>query len=1047
MSSAGDINGDGFDDLIVGAWTADPNSLRDAGSSYVVFGHADDFSPTLALSSLNGSNGFRLDGAAVNSSSGDSVSSAGDVNGDGFDDLIVGARFAAPNGSFSGSSYVVFGHAGGFSSTVALSSLNGSTGFRLDGAAYGDRSGKTVSSAGDVNGDGFDDLIVGAYGVDANGLGDAGSSYVVFGGPANALPTVSVADASIVEGDAGTSALSFTLTLSQARSQPVTVAYATSNGTALSGSDYTATSGSFTFAPGTTTGSISVQVIGDTRLEGDEKFSLVLSSPSGAVLDRSTATGTITNDDTAPVYEISVDPASVLEGNAGTGNTVTYTVSRTGDTSQAGTVMVDLSGTATSGSDYTVAGLTTDSAVLFAAGDITATFTVTSTPDTLVEANETVLATLSTITAGGTLGAAFSAEATITNDDVRSYAIAVSPATVAEASAGVGNTLTYTVSRSQAGVAASVAIDLSGSAGSSDYTTSLQDGHISFGADDLSVSFMVTTTPDTLSEGDETVVATLTAPAGSVVVGPAAVTGTITNTPPATGGAQTIIGTANADTLTGTSGNDTLDGLGGNDKLDGGLGADTMNGGAGNDTYTVDNAGDVVVELASQGSDRVISSVTYTLTDNVENLTLFKSAAINGTGNDLANVLVGNASANVLDGKLGADTLTGGAGADTFALSTALGAGNVDRIADFVVGEDTIRLSASVFSALASGSLAASAFKELSTGTLDGDDRILYNKGTGTLSYDADGNGSAFTAVQFATVSINTALTAADFRVGASVAGGATDGPDTLIGTDGNDLLDGKAGADTMSGGLGDDVYVVDNAGDVVTEQVDQGTDTVRTSLTSYVLTANVEKLAFTGTSAFTGTGNALANTIMGNAGADKLDGKAGADTLIGGAGSDTYYVDNAGDVVVELAGQGTDRVIAQVSYTLSANVENLTLSTSAALSGTGNALANTVVGNGGANVLNGKGGADTLTGGLGNDTFVFQRGETSGDKVLDFSGAGGDRLEFRGFGTNATLTQEGSSDFYMITAGAGGASETFQLVGVKNLDLAAGSNDFLLVA
>jgi hypothetical protein len=179
VSSAGDVNGDGFDDLIVGAYGADPNGSN-SGSSYVVFGKSGGFTATINLSTLNGTNGFRLDGVAAGDHSGASVSSAGDMNGDGFDDLIVGARNADPNGIDSGSSYVVFGKSGGFAATINLSTLNGTNGFRLDGVAAEDRSGWSVSSAGDVNGDGFDDLIVGAFGADPNGS-LSGSSYVVFG--------------------------------------------------------------------------------------------------------------------------------------------------------------------------------------------------------------------------------------------------------------------------------------------------------------------------------------------------------------------------------------------------------------------------------------------------------------------------------------------------------------------------------------------------------------------------------------------------------------------------------------------------------------------------------------------------------------------------------------------------------------------------------------------------------------------------------------------------------------------------------------------------
>lgn len=192
VSAAGDVSGDGIDDVILGAVLASPGGRKWAGETYVVFGHTGAFAPELEVSGLkaanggNGSTGFALNGTAAYDFSGSSVSDAGDVNGDGIDDCIVGAYLAGPNGPGSGQSYVVFGSSSGFAAEIELSALlaanggDGSAGFALNGAAEGDRSGNSVSAAGDVNGDGMDDIIIGSERADPNG-GASGQGYVVFG--------------------------------------------------------------------------------------------------------------------------------------------------------------------------------------------------------------------------------------------------------------------------------------------------------------------------------------------------------------------------------------------------------------------------------------------------------------------------------------------------------------------------------------------------------------------------------------------------------------------------------------------------------------------------------------------------------------------------------------------------------------------------------------------------------------------------------------------------------------------------------------------------
>ncbi|HEX8380904.1 MAG TPA: calcium-binding protein, partial [Allosphingosinicella sp.] len=228
--------------------------------------------------------------------------------------------------------------------------------------------------------------------------------------------------------------------------------------------------------------------------------------------------------------------------------------------------------------------------------------------------------------------------------------------------------------------------------------------------------------------------------------------------------------------------------------------------------------------------------------------------------------------------------------------------------------------------------------------------------------------------------------------------------------------------------GAGNDLYFVDDGGDLVAELTGEGTDTVSSSV-SYTLSDNVENLTLTGTAA-NGTGNALNNVITGNASDNVLDGGLGADSMIGGAGNDLYFVDNGGDQVTELAGGGNDTVSSSIAYTLGDNVENLILTGSAG-DATGNAGDNVLTGNGGSNRLNGGAGndrliggdgVDFLTGGAGNDVFVGEinatkvaskSGPISLDVILDFTK--GDRIDLSGIDANAGLA--GDQAFTLVNS------------------------------
>ena len=425
-------------------------------------------------------------------------------------------------------------------------------------------------------------------------------------------------------------------------------------------------------------------------------------------------------------------------------------------------------------------------------------------------------------------------------------------------------------------------------------------------------------------------------------------------------------GNSLANSIFGNEGWNTIGGGDGNDLLDGRGGADTASGGRGDDTYLIDTKavfipgtpygiylpGDAVIEKANEGIDIVFSPFSYTLTEHVEQLKLMGTSDLNGYGNAGDNRLVGNGGVNrleayagndFLDGLQGTDTMVGGLGDDRY---------RVDNSGDVVIeqageGIDTIEISMSF------------------------------------VLPDHVENMVFFNPIAFSPGTASTMLT------GNALA-------NLIVGNFGNNILNGKVGADTLQGQAGNDAYYVDNVADRVVESAGQGTDVVN-AFASYTLGAgvSVETLRTTNANATTAinlSGNDFNNTIIGNAGANAINGRGGVDKMQGLAGNDAYFVDKAGDIIVETT--GTDSVRASLSYTLRPGVSVETLLTTdanatTAINLTGNNLANTVVGNAGVNVLNGGAGTDKMTGGAGNDYFAFNtvlNATTNVDTITDFA-------------------------------------------------------------
>ncbi|WP_283215018.1 Calx-beta domain-containing protein, partial [Methylobacterium trifolii] len=503
--------------------------------------------------------------------------------------------------------------------------------------------------------------------------------------------SIAVSPLTVVEGNAGPgNPLIYTVTrTSTATAATVAVSLSgNATGPGQAGADYSvsglgtgigagaaaaASGGSLTFAVGQTSASFTVTTIPDTTVEPNETVIATIGTPTdGGTVAIASATGTILDDDTlaATVYTIAVSPASgpedgdatprVAPAAAGAGTTFTYTVTRTGDVSQAGSAAVALSGTATQGGDYTVSGLN-NGAVTFAVGATSASFTVTSLPDTVFEPDETVTATLGALTGGGSLGATTSATATIQNDDAAPV-LSLGPANVSHAEGTGGNTsYSFTVTRSgdaQAAQTVSYAVSGGGVAGlaaadASDFAGgTLPTGSVSFAQGQTSQTLFVLVAGDATVEPDEGFTVTLSGQNFGTIA-TATATGTITNDdsvappPPPTRPPEptgptpfddNLIGSDAPDEISLLSGNDTYSGLAGNDTVFGNEGDDSIQGNQGDDLLLGNQGNDTL--FGGQGAD-----------------TLY--------GGQNRDVLFGNIGTDALLGNLGADTLYGGQGADT----------------------------------------------------------------------------------------------------------------------------------------------------------------------------------------------------------------------------------------------------------------------------------------------------------------------------------------------------------------------------------------------
>ena len=945
LGSTGDMSGDGRADLIFGASGSDVNGL-DSGRVIVTLGGLAGGSSNL----LGMASQLILDGAAAGDHAGAAVAGIADLNGDGLGEILIGAPGVDAGGaSDAGAAYVVFGRGAG---EVNLATIDaGIGGFAIRGEAAGDQAGTTVLSVGDMNGDGKADILIGAPGNDFSGL-DAGAAYVVWGKDSTGAVNLSDVAAGIGgfkivgahRGDLVGTYLGTVGDMNGDGINEILVGDPNAGSGKIKGGAVYVVFGKAGGAP------VDLNTVASGK-GGGFAINGVLGDSIGPAV---TGVGDVNGDGLADIFvgAPKADHAYIVFGKAGLGavdlNNVKAGVGGYEIVPEALKDLDQLS--VTGGRDLNRDGIA--DIVIGAPGAST---------------NGTTTGAVYVIWGGGT-----------GKIDLNLVAQGIGGAKIS----GTADSLT--------GAAVSIVDDQNG-----DGVADLLIGAPGTGEAAYLLYSPTSWQPDANVYGTnsaDTIGAGFRSGVHAVGEG--------------------------ADNIMALAGNDTISTGGGDDTIDGGAGSDAMAGGLGNDTYYVDDAGDTVNENAGEGTDTVIAGISTTLTANVENLTL-AVAGLAGTGNALANQLTGSAGSDTLDGGEGADTLSGGAGNDTY---------RVDNLGDVVTesagdGIDTVIASISHTLSTNVENLVLAAPGLTGTGndlantitgtagddTLDGGagaDRLVGGAGDDTYLID----NAADVTVETAGGGVDTVIAAVNYALGAEVENLVLTGAahqatgnslaNRLSGTDGADTFDGAAGADTMTGGAGDDTYVVDNAGDVIVEAVNGGTDTVIATF-DYTLTegAAVENLTLTG-AAHVGVGNSGDNLITGGSGNDVLTGGGGIDTLAGGLGNDTYVVHGHGDTIVEAVGGGVDTIVSTVDFSLTevANVENLALAGDAHHA-TGNDGDNLLIGGGGADLLEGAFGNDTLDGGTGADTMSGGAGDDTyfidnpGDVVIEGADGGVDTV------------------------------------------------------